>query len=205
MRGAAILTSINSRACVCRYLPTRVRLQIDGVNTNWGKVTLAHITNLVRKRVLGMTTAARNPVGNTHEVRARARVHMFGAPCARVRLGRGHVWRALHTRSALDSDGARLPSGAPTRRCRAPQDIDAVFAILREELIKTDVHTPEELEVCILKALENYSLKVIVKHVDATLNYIDYYDKFIDPNLKGQYNTRPSRTRARARARARRQ
>ena len=54
------------------YLPTNTRLQIDGVNTNWGKTTIAHVTQLVNNGILGKTVVARNPVGNTHEVHARA-------------------------------------------------------------------------------------------------------------------------------------
>ena len=60
-------------ARVDRYLPTNTRLQLDGVNTNWGRVTLAHVANLVKRRMLGATTVARNPVGNTHEARSFAR------------------------------------------------------------------------------------------------------------------------------------
>lgn len=55
--------------CPSRYLPTNTRLQLDGVNTNWGKTTIAHVTNLVKLGLLGKTIVARNPVGNTHEVR----------------------------------------------------------------------------------------------------------------------------------------
>lgn len=66
-RLSRIARTTTDRPLCARYLPTNTRLQLDGVNTNWGKTTLAHITNLVKLGVLGKTVVARNPVGNTHE------------------------------------------------------------------------------------------------------------------------------------------
>ena len=91
-----------------------MRVQLDGVGTNWGRITFAHITNLVKMGVLGNTVVARNPVGNTHE------------------------------------------------------DIDAIFAILRNHLIDLDVFSPSELDAAIRAALDSYSLPIFIKHVDGT-------------------------------------
>ena len=49
------------------HLPPHLRIQIDGVSTNWGKTSLAFIEDLARRGVVDNSTAARNPVGNTHE------------------------------------------------------------------------------------------------------------------------------------------
>jgi hypothetical protein len=114
-----------------RYLPTNVRVQLDGVGTNWGRITFAHITNLVKMGVLGNTVVARNPVGNTHE------------------------------------------------------DIDAIFAILRNHLIDLDVFSPSELDAAIRGALHSYSLPIFIKHVDGTRDYQAHYDPHIDRGLTG--------------------
>ena len=112
-----------------RYLPTNVRVQLDGVGTNWGRITFAHITTLVKMGVLGNTVVARNPVGNTHE------------------------------------------------------DIDAIFAILRNHLIDLDVFSPSELDAAIRGALHSYSLPIFIKHVDGTRDYQAHYDPHIDRGL----------------------
>ena len=50
------------------YCPPNWRLQVDGVNTQWGSTTFAHHSYLHDERVLGATTdIIRNKVGDTHE------------------------------------------------------------------------------------------------------------------------------------------
>ena len=48
------------------------RLQLGGVNENWGETTLPHIINLVKLGVLGKTVVARNP--------SATRARYVGAP-----------------------------------------------------------------------------------------------------------------------------
>lgn len=49
------------------FLPPNGRIQLDGVGTNWGKTTFAHLTDLVDDGLADELLCARNPVGNTHE------------------------------------------------------------------------------------------------------------------------------------------
>ena len=50
------------------HVPPNNRFQMDGVSTNWGVVTFAHLQNLKDGGVLGDDVdACRNPVGDTHE------------------------------------------------------------------------------------------------------------------------------------------
>ena len=50
------------------YCPPNWRLQVDGVNTQWGSTTFAHHSYLHDERVLGATTdIIRSKVGDTHE------------------------------------------------------------------------------------------------------------------------------------------
>ena len=69
--------------------------------------------------------------------------------------------------------------------CYIAQDIDAIFALLRDHLVNKDVGTPGELEAAIREALKSYSLPIVIKHVDATLDYIKYYEKHIDKTISG--------------------
>lgn len=47
------------------HLPPKVRLQVDGVGTNWGLVTLAFICFLVMIGIVDAFEMARNPVGTS--------------------------------------------------------------------------------------------------------------------------------------------
>ena len=50
------------------HCPPNWRLQVDGVNTQWGSTTFAHHSHLHEQRALGATTdIIRNKVGDTHE------------------------------------------------------------------------------------------------------------------------------------------
>jgi len=50
------------------YCTPQFRGQWDGVSTNWGSVSFAHIERLHNERILGSTTdVRRNKVGSTHE------------------------------------------------------------------------------------------------------------------------------------------
>ena len=50
------------------HTPPNNRFQLDGVSTNWGLITFAHLQNLKDGRVLGDDVdVVRNPVGDTHE------------------------------------------------------------------------------------------------------------------------------------------
>ena len=49
------------------FLPAHARLQVDGVSTNWGWLTLSFITFLVMCGLFVSFEMARHPVGNTHE------------------------------------------------------------------------------------------------------------------------------------------
>jgi hypothetical protein len=48
-------------------IPPRVRLQVDGVSTNWGLITFAFVAFMVMTGICLGFEMARNPVGNTHE------------------------------------------------------------------------------------------------------------------------------------------
>ena len=125
-----------TRAHAHSFLPPNFRVQIDGVSTNWGKTSLAHLDYLVKRAVVDVLTAARNPVGNTHE------------------------------------------------------DIDAIFALLRNLLINRDVLSVDDLvsvidEVFPGRAFGPLKLPVVVLFVDATLDYIKFYaqEGALDPKL----------------------
>lgn len=49
-----------------RAFPPNVRLQVDGVSTNWGLVTLAFICFLVMAGIISAFDMCRNPVGVHH-------------------------------------------------------------------------------------------------------------------------------------------
>ena len=50
------------------YLPPNVRVQIDGVSSNWGSTLFAHLQHQHRQHILGAHTEVdRNKVGSTHE------------------------------------------------------------------------------------------------------------------------------------------
>ena len=50
------------------FFPPNFRIQLDGVNTNWGEVTFAHVENMHNQRAFGaQTDVRRNKVGSTHE------------------------------------------------------------------------------------------------------------------------------------------
>ena len=63
-----ILEEVRAEKGQPRHMPPCCRLQYDGVSTNWGEVTFAHVQNLHNLRALGSTTdVRRNKVGSTHE------------------------------------------------------------------------------------------------------------------------------------------
>ena len=63
-----ILEQVRSEKGQPRHLPPNLRIQFDGVNTNWGEVTFAHIEHLHNERAMGSRTdVRRNRVGSTHE------------------------------------------------------------------------------------------------------------------------------------------
>ena len=50
------------------YLPSHMRIQLDGVSSNWGQTTFAHIAHRHKQHVFGADTdVCRNNVGSTHE------------------------------------------------------------------------------------------------------------------------------------------
>ena len=77
----------------------------------------------------------------------------------------------------------RAPRAPPSPRALR-EDIDAIFALLRDHLINLDVATPSALEAAVRDALKGYQLPVVVKHVDATRDYTGFYAKHIDSGLK---------------------
>ena len=83
------------------------------------------------------------------------------------------------------SSRARFSRARLTVLACVRQDIDAIFALLRDHLINLDVYTPAELEAAIRHALADYPLPIIVKHVDATYDYIEYYKEHVDKALGG--------------------
>ena len=122
--------------CAHSFLPPNFRVQIDGVSTNWGKTSLAHLDYLVKGAVVDVLTAVRNPVGNTHE------------------------------------------------------DIDAIFALLRNVLINRDVLSVDDLMSVIDETFPGrqfgpLKLPVAVLFVDATFDYISFYAQAgaLDPKL----------------------
>lgn len=64
------------------------------------------------------------------------------------------------------------------------QDIDAIFALLRDHIIDLHLYTPSALEGAIRDALRTYQLPVVIRHVDATRDYAAHYAPHIDPGLK---------------------
>jgi hypothetical protein len=115
------------------FLPPKFRIQIDGVGTNWGKTTLAHIEHLARCGVVDEINTCRNPVGNTHE------------------------------------------------------DIDAVFSHIRQKIMHDNIMTLSQLEKVVMSAFPGGKLggkiPVIIRHVDCTFDYAEYYKPHIDPKL----------------------
>lgn len=71
----------------------------------------------------------------------------------------------------------------PVGLCCA-QDIDAIFAILRDHIIDLYLYSPSQLEKAIRDALKDYQLPVVIKHVDGTRDYAAHYAPHIDPGLK---------------------
>jgi hypothetical protein len=50
------------------FLPPNMRIQLDGVSSNWGSTVFAHVANMQHKRIIGHNAdVVRNPVGSTHE------------------------------------------------------------------------------------------------------------------------------------------
>ena len=64
------------------------------------------------------------------------------------------------------------------------QDIDAIFALLRDHIIDLHLYTPSALEGAIRDALRTYQLPVVIRHVDATRDYAAHYAPHIDRGLK---------------------
>ena len=71
----------------------------------------------------------------------------------------------------------------PVGLCCA-QDIDAIFAILRDHIINLYLYSPSQLEKAIRDALKEYQLPVVIKHVDGTRDYAAHYAPHIAPGLK---------------------
>lgn len=50
------------------YMPPHIRIQLDGVSSNWGSVMFAHVAHRQKECILGSDTEVdRNKVGSTHE------------------------------------------------------------------------------------------------------------------------------------------
>ena len=61
------------------------------------------------------------------------------------------------------------------------EDIDAIFALIRNKLANNNVMTPSELDAVIMSAFPDGKLggkiPVVIKHVDATYNYQAHYEQ----------------------------
>ena len=63
-----VLETVREGKGLPQYCTPQFRGQWDGVSTNWGSVSFAHIERLHNERILGCTTdVRRNKVGSTHE------------------------------------------------------------------------------------------------------------------------------------------
>jgi hypothetical protein len=67
--------------------------------------------------------------------------------------------------------------------CRRHEDIDALFAKIRNAIIKKSIHTVDQLVEFIKKAFTKFSLPVKFCHVDGTLDYTGFFAPHVDKNL----------------------
>jgi len=70
-----------------------------------------------------------------------------------------------------------------TRRSLRHEDIDALFALIRNHVMKKNIDTYDDFIRLVKEAFAKYKLPVRIIDVDSTYDYTEFYKDHIDPNL----------------------